>query len=346
MNDTIIPADSARWFIRQMLQSGLSHEDMFQGTGLDGLWMKRDDAKISMTQYLQIVENALTHTGNPALGLSVGKGQMLFEYGVWGYAIMSCATAGEAMNVAFKYWELNGALVDVDIIMEDDRILWKITPSFTGGDERLIRFAVEEFLSTTAVACEFLFGQPLNAVCVHIAYPRPEHAERYRDIIHCPVMFDSENTVLILGRELMDLPTVTGHFRMKHHCENLCQELMMKLSQADKMIGIIRQHVIQSMGRFPQAEDMAHQLSMSPRTFYRRLRERNTSYQAILDEVRSELAMSYLGQTHLSVDQISDLIGFTETTTFRRAFKKWTGHSPSEYRKKKSIECSFDKAFT
>jgi AraC-like DNA-binding protein len=200
---------------------------------------------------------------------------------------------------------------------------------------------VEEFLSTTAVACEFLFGQPLNAVCVHVAYPKPDHAEKYSNIIRCPVLFDSENTVLILGRELMDLPTVTGHFRMKHHCENLCQELMAKLSRADKMIGLIRQHVIQSMGRFPKAEDMAHQLSMSPRTFYRRLSERNTSYQAILDEVRAELAMSYLEHTHLSVDQISDLIGFTETTTFRRAFKKWTGYSPSEFRKKEINQMPF-----
>lgn len=341
MDDTIIPADSARWFVRQMLQSGLSHKDLFQETGLDDLWIKRNDARISMTQYLRIVTNALFHSGDPALGLTVGKGPMLFEYGVWGYAIMSCATAGEAMNVAFKYWELNGALVDVEIKMEEDRILWEISPSFTVNDERLIRFAVEEFLSTTAVACEFLFGQPLNAVCVHVSYPMPDHAERYRSMIRCPVIFDSDNTVLVLERELMNLPTVTGHLSMKHHCENLCQELMLKLSRADKMIGSIRQLVIQSMGRFPKAEDMAQQLSMSPRTFYRRLRERNTSYQAILDEVRAELSMSYLDHTHLSVDQISDLIGFTETTTFRRAFKKWTGLSPSEFRKKEINRMQF-----
>ena len=333
MNDMMIPADSARWFVRQMLRSGLSHEQLFGDTLPGGQWMKLTATGIPMSQYLRIVLNALDATGDPGLGLTIGKGQNLFEYGVWGYAIMSCATAGEAMNVAFRYWELNGSLVNVSVKRSDRHVIWSISPAFTVNDPRLLRFAVEEFVSTTAAACDFLFGQPFTATALHLSYPAPDYADLYPAVTRCPVHFQSESSALILDNALMDLPTVTGHLDMKNHCESLCEEMLHKLSRADKLIETIRQIFITSMGRFPKAEDMAQKLSMSPRTLYRRLSERNTSFQAILDEVRAELAMSYLEHTHLSIDQISDLIGFMETTTFRRAFKKWTGASPSEYKK-------------
>ncbi len=333
MDDTLIPADSARWLVNQLIQSGICHDGLLSGTGLDMAWLKQQDARISMSKYVRIVENALSLTREPALGLTVGKSQMLFEYGVWGYAIMSCSTAGEAMNVAFKYWELNGALVDVNIEMGEDRIFWSISPSFSLKDEKIIRFAIEEFISTTVVACSFLFDKPMSALRLDVAYSRPDYGERYSQMVQCPVYFDSKKTVLTLDRKMMTYPTVTGHAAMKNHCENLCRELSLKLSKADQLISTVRQVVIQSMGRFPKAEDVAQVLSMSPRTFYRRLQERETTYQTILDEVRAELAVRYLKDTHLSVDQVSDLIGFTETTTFRRTFKKWTGYSPSEFRK-------------
>ncbi|HPW69453.1 MAG: helix-turn-helix transcriptional regulator [Desulfomonilia bacterium] len=86
------------------------------------------------------------------------------------------------------------------------------------------------------------------------------------------------------------------------------------------------------MGRIPHLPEVARRLAMSPRTMRRRLQERGTTYQHILDEVRIELAKEYLGSTALSVDQIAGPIGFTEAATFRKAFKKWTGKNIREFR--------------
>jgi AraC-like DNA-binding protein len=108
---------------------------------------------------------------------------------------------------------------------------------------------------------------------------------------------------------------------------------MAKLKGSDELIGTIRDAIIASLGQFPRLPEIAANLAMSPRTLRRRLLERNTTYQHILDEIRSELAKEYIVTTSLSVDQIASRIGFSEATTLRRAFKKWTGLNIKEFRR-------------
>jgi hypothetical protein len=112
LKDLEISALSAKWFVRQIHHFGLGPSDLFKGTGLDSTWLTREDATIRVEEYIQLVKNALDKTGDPALGLKIGKGYNLQEIGIWGYAILSCATAGEAMKTTFKYWELNAGLVN------------------------------------------------------------------------------------------------------------------------------------------------------------------------------------------------------------------------------------------
>lgn len=162
MDDNLISAESARWFVKQMTCFGLNLKDLLSGTGLPNQWIHQVSDRLSFNQYLQIVLRALDLTGDPALGLKVGRGLNLFEYGVWGYAIMSCATAGEAMTVALRYWELNGALVNISMKIGKDAVVWDIEPAFQRDDDRLVRFAVEELLSTFHAAGSFLLGRKMN----------------------------------------------------------------------------------------------------------------------------------------------------------------------------------------
>jgi AraC-like DNA-binding protein len=120
-------------------------------------------------------------------------------------------------------------------------------------------------------------------------------------------------------------------------CQQQCQELLTKLRRNDDLLDAIREIIISSMSQVPHLQEVAARLAMSPRTLRRRLQERNSTYQHILDEVRVELAKEYVGATNLSVDQIACRIGFTEATTFRRAFKKWTGMNIKEFRKTANI---------
>jgi AraC-like DNA-binding protein len=334
MQNPMIPAISARWFLKNLRHYGFDVDEMLQGAGLDDNWLQNEDARISVKQYILLVERALDLSNEPALGLKIGQRQNLLEYGIWGYAVMSSTTAAEAMRIAQEYWALIGGLVNIDTRVVNDTIVWEVAPAFPFDETRVLVFAVEELLSTVYASCMSLFGRNIDITALHLTYPRPAHAEAYKAFCRGPIYFEAEKNMLVVPISMASLPVTSGHVGMKGVCENACRELLAKLKAEDAFIEEIRRLIIDSPGRFPKVKEIAAKMHVSPRTLHRRLKERGRPYQAVLDEIRARLAKDYLGNTTLSIDQISDLIGFSETTTFRQAFKKWTGVSPSVFRKR------------
>jgi len=220
-------------------------------------------------------------------------------------------------GLAIKYRELNGSLVNVKTEVTEEDLIWDIRPAFKFNDERLLIFSIEELLSTTYVSCRFLFGRNIDIKALYLSYPRPSYADLYKELTQAPVYFNSKKNLLMVSADVLDMPTITGHLSMKDVCEEHCRKLMLKLTSADQFIEDIRELIIESRGRFPTVEEVAGRLNVSRRTLFRRLQEQGTTYQKLLDEVRSEIARDYLGKTNLSVDQVSELIGFRETNNER-----------------------------
>jgi AraC-like DNA-binding protein len=117
-----------------------------------------------------------------------------------------------------------------------------------------------------------------------------------------------------------------------HMCEQQCEALLASLDVQDALLTRVRRLLIARPGDFPDLASAAHMLQTSGRSLRRHLSSMGTSYQAILNEVRKRLALQYLTATHLPLYEIANLLGFSDPSNFRRAFKKWTGKLPSDYR--------------
>lgn len=328
-----IPSYSAKWLVRQLVTQGIPLNRILRGTDLSEVWLKDENALIAPANYLTIVNNALDESKDPALALHLGQKPNLGELGIWGYAIISSPTLGEANQVALQFWELNGALVTLSYKKEHDCSTWEISPAFPMDSLRTWIFAVEELLSTFFSGSDFLSNQDFQIAEIHLSYPDPGHGALYRELFNCPVYFNKDVDLFRICFPFEDVPTSMGNPQLAAICKQQCQELMAKLKGSDEMIVAIRDAIIASLGQFPRLPEIAGQLAMSPRTLRRRLQERNATYQHILDEIRVELAKEYIVTTNLSVDQIASRIGFSEATTLRRAFKKWTGLNIKEFRR-------------
>lgn len=328
-----IPSYSARWLVKRMEEEGIPLKRILRGTDLSDAWLKDDDALISTANYLTIVGNALDESKDPALALHLGQKQNLGDLGIWGYAIMSSPTLGDANQVAIQYWELNGSLVTLSYEKEDDSSVWKIYPAFPMDNLRLWIFAVEELLSTFLSGSGFLSKQEFHIDEIQLSYPDPGYGSLYREMFKCPVSFNKEVEMFRIPLHFENLPTSMGNPVLADICRQQCQQLMAKLKTSDELISTIRNLLIASLGQFPRLPVIARQMAMSSRTLRRRLQERNITYQNILDEIRVELTKEYIATTNLSVDQIASRIGFSEATTLRRAFKKWTGKNIKEFKK-------------
>jgi AraC-like DNA-binding protein len=328
-----ISSDSAKWLVRQMLTMGVSLDSVIRGTGLTGEWLNDGNALIAPGQYLTIVGNAIDETRDPALGLNIGPKQYLGDLGFLGYAIISSPTLREASQAALEFWEINGSLVTLSYREDHEHSTWDISPAFPMNDPRLWVYAVEELLTTFNTTASFLSNHIFRYADISLSYPDPGHGHLYRELFGCPVFFGMEGDRFRVAAKYSDMPTFTGHPQMAHVCQQQCQNLQARLRDDDGLTSSIREIIISSPSQIPHLPDMAHRLAMSPRTLRRRLQERNTTYQSILDEVRKELAKKYVAGTNLSIDQIAGRLGFTEAATFRRAFKKWTGMNIKEFKR-------------
>ena len=115
-------------------------------------------------------------------------------------------------------------------------------------------------------------------------------------------------------------------------CEEQCQQLLAQRYQQGSIAAKVRQRLLQQVGHFSNMELLADTLSMTSRTLRRQLLIEGTSYRELLDEVRQMLAEQWLTLGGLSQEQISERLGYSETSNFSHAFKRWTGKTPAQFR--------------
>jgi AraC-like DNA-binding protein len=137
---------------------------------------------------------------------------------------------------------------------------------------------------------------------------------------------------MVLSRKVLELPITQANKFNARMSEKLCQEILHKYIGEEGLTTRIRHIILQVPGEFPDEEAVAAELALSARSLRRKLGELGTSYRDLREQVRSDLAQQYLRNSNMSVDQVAYLLGYTETTNFRRAFKRWLGVSPREYR--------------
>ena len=179
----------------------------------------------------------------------------------------------------------------------------------------------------------WLVGQPVELEKAEFNYPRPAHGDEYRHIFHCPLEFDSDCTALTFDKRFLSAPVIRDQSEMLQFLKTSPADLLSRPDESNTFTGKIRALIGRDFSKpLPDFEWIASELHTSPQTLRRRLKQENTSFQEIKDLLRRDMAIYYLGRHELSINDIAEKVGFTEPSTFHRAFKKWTGVTPGAYR--------------
>lgn len=194
------------------------------------------------------------------------------------------------------------------------------------------RFTIEELFSGLMELIRSLSGEELFPEEIHCAYGDPGYREHYESVFRCPVHFNSSGNRMVLSSKLLALPILQANKFNARMSEKLCEDILRKYIGEEDLTTRIRHIILRVPGEFPDEATVADALAMSGRTMRRQLSVLGTAYRELLDQVRSDLARQYLENSNLSVEQVAHLLGYTETTNFRRAFKRWLGVSPRDYR--------------
>ncbi|PKH04976.1 AraC family transcriptional regulator [Moritella sp. Urea-trap-13] len=303
------------------------------GSNISAATLTQENERISGEQLQAFLASLIIATDDLLFGLKSGAFVEPGSYSVLGYITMTCATLEQALERIQPYEKLVGDMGVTSINYQPQRLAinWHCAYTFEDVREQM----VDNVFASWLAYARWLSGQDLGPLEVHLqrAEPTLELRQHYQQVFNCPVLFSQPSNSLILPREYLNIP-----LRQPDH--SLLQTLELHAAGQVSALGDAHSFSIQVkdiirilLAKGITRKDMvAGQLNMSERTLQRKLQQEQTSYQKLLDEARLLLAQQYLTDTLLPVDDIAMQLGFSETRSFFRSFKGWTGQTPSVYR--------------
>lgn len=332
LNDPLVPINIPATMIRRVASKGYALDDILHNTQINQSTLDNPKSRLSYTQLMILSQNMLKLTQEPWLGLEVGSHININQLGMLGYALMSSATVKHALILAQKYHHIVDPAFAFTVNADDKETFISINPQLPLKDLQL--FVCDNFVASFINLGVFLTGQSIDPQRIHFNFSAPEYAEKYTEYFPCDVLFDQPRTEIIIKNEVMDIPLVLADEATARMAEEQCANILERIGVQDGVVQRVRKVLLSHPGHYPDIEAVARQMATSTRTLSRTLQDIGTSFQKILDEVRQEIAIEYLTQSSLPVEEIALLLGYNDASNFRKAFKKWTQHTPSYYRDK------------
>lgn len=337
-------------FIQSLLdvcrQAGITQSQLEQHCAVS-LSGEDEDRHLSAAQYVQLMETAAQLCDDPFIGLHIGEAIKPGHFGVLGYACMSSANLGEALQRALRYQGLVSDICRFSFQIDHPNfhsdqpcIIQQFEFPFhqTSAQQIPPRQLAEENLAGMVSFARWISADDHPPLEVHFQHSDVDNGAEYQRIFRCPVLFNQPQTRLIFPLDYLQLSLPQADKTMLALMERHAEELLQKAAQSSKLsdqAASILAGLLQD-GE-PGLERLASAMKLSSRSLQRQLQAEQLSYQQLLEQVRQQLALEYIQQPQLSLTDIAFLLGFAEQSSFQRAFKRWTGDSPGRYRKAQMI---------
>ena len=328
-NRAIIPQAFVSAPLKGAESLGVSTTQVWQKAGLDPVALENNQLELSNEDYARLLAILWRECDDEFMGLApvrshVGTFSMMCK------ALISCTTLEHALHRARNFYAMfDGA---PRIRLEKDKRLSKIII------EHQTEYDPDFFLAESMLAIwhrfpSWLVGQGIPLLSVSCCYPPPQHHALYQMVFATPVKFSQQETFLLIPTRMLSLPVSQTPASLRSFLQTSPADFLARPNPHESMTGRLRQLFRQyPMEELPSLNDAADILKISGATLRRRLSEEQTSYQKLKDECRLEEASLMLAQPDANIRDIAERLGFTEASTFHRAFKKWQGVTPGEYR--------------
>lgn len=323
--------------IRRTLDArGIDSAALFMEAGLDLAALDDPNARYPVTHTTRLWRLAVAATGDPCLGLAVASQVAPTTFHALGYSIMASANLREALQRIVRYFRIATDLSSLELRESADAYeLIVHTPvcSMQPAPE-----SVDAFISLLVRTARALAGRSLVPLHVALRRPRPPGTDCHERVLRAPVSFNAAHDLVAFARADCERVLDSANRELARRNDEIAREY---LEQLDRATLSARVHDA-ILARLPQgepvAEDIAAHLHVSLRSLQRHLADEDTSFDRILNETRLTLARAYLSDPRYAISEIAYLLGYADASCFTRAFRRWTGKSPSGYRGSAAVE--------
>ncbi len=327
VSNVVIRAVSA-----ELRRTGGDADAVLAAAGIDPSVLEDATTRVSHRDESRFIIEAMRITGRPDLGLDVGDAAPTNLLHVLGPLVMSVGSLRQASSLFLRYAPLLIEGASYELVERGPTATIRYTNPHDDPDHA--RFCADLNIAFILRVCERFVGPGEYADLVRFAHPRPTYAARYEEVFRCPVEFGAKANEIVGESRLLDLAHVPPDDSLRAILERRAEELLSMLgtdvtisARLRELLGRERNLSRASVAAIPS------RLGVGMKTLQRRLAEDGLSFSELVEGEQKRRAFAALADTTIAIKEIAHMVGFSDSTTFHRAFKRWTGTTPAEYRR-------------
>lgn len=290
------------------------------------------NARVPLRAYEQLFDIGQLLTGDEYFGLNMGASPMPRTWGLVSHLAMSAPNVLLAVTALMDYSKLQLDFVHFTVnAAADDEVALSIQLDVP---RRPSRHVIEHMIANIMVLASSQMGYQSIRQRIEFMHEDAGNPQHVESVLNATVSFGCGGDLIIVPAQFLEQQSLYGQEDLFPITRELARRRLMELRGEDRLINAIRETILKQLpGGLPKIGETARALDMSPRTLQRRLQGRHLNYQALLDEVRRELARQLIAKPELSLSEVADYLGFNDQSAFQHAFQRWEGTTPGRFRK-------------
>jgi AraC-like DNA-binding protein len=284
-------------------------------------------ARAPLDNVARLWEVSVAATGDPAFGIKVASHIKHTTFHALSYGLSASSTLKEAFERLQRYCHIGSGVVDYQFFRCGAEYHCLIESTVKVSFE-----SIDMLVGAQLRMCRSLLGRDYSPLSIELRRPRPARTDDFERLLRAPLRFGAASNRLVFDSNSIECPLDGGSPELARHSDTIALQYLARIER-DDIRARVREVLMQRLEKGePSQEEIAEQLCMSARTLQRKLCERGMTYKEILDETRRALAMAYLSAPQHTVSDVTHLLGFSCESSFTRAFRRWTGQPPSNWR--------------
>ena len=329
-----IPSSYSRIVARDL---GLQERDLprlLRGTGLTTqILLAGDESRMTGQQQVQVLVNAKEIGNAPHFGLLLGRKLEPSAHGPIGYLALASPDLRTALMSLRDFLPIRIPFAQLELEEDEQFLNCRLSILLQAGPMEY-QMLVECFVMVIQGLVESFLGRKLTEALVQVEFEKPAYFDIYSQFIHSMVRFEQERSCVMIPTSLLREPNPAGNSDSYAAAREMCATLLAQvpdasLSVTDRVKRFLLAHPSGSVSE----EDVARSMYVSKRTLARRLKREGNGYRQVREDILSDMAARHLLDDHLSVESIAAMLGYHDSANFRRAFRRWHGCSPQEFRR-------------
>lgn len=306
-------------------------EEVLDRFGLSRATVSNPHGFMPAADFARLLEAAAGATGDDCFGLHFGEHYQPKNMGPLIYVVLNSPTLAAGIENAGRYLSVHNEAGRISCSIEENLVYvrFELADLAIEIPRQQSDYAMVVALSTFRL----MLGSQWAPTEVQLAYPAPAHTSEHTRVFGCPVSFGCQSNAFVIERDIFARQVPAADERLYPILRRYLDRVLREMPQEDGLLASVRKVVGEAMrDGEPTLTQVARKIAMKPRTLQRRLKDHGLDFKRLVADTRRRFSQNYLRDRRHTLTEIAFLLGYSEVSAFNRAFRRWTGSTPSDYR--------------